>query len=292
MVARKTTGLIGATALALAGLTCSGQQEAPRIGESSVLSSDGNSIAYEVMGEGEITLVFVHGWSCDRTYWKEQIGAFSEDFRVVTLDLAGHGESGANRTEWSIQRFGTDVVAVAEELDLRQIVLIGHSMGGPVALEAGLLLRDRLKGLVGIDTFFDFWGTPASPGLLEGLTEDFPEFTRGFVEGSMFTPASEKDLVEEVASDMAAAPPEVAIPSMVGLLNWAAERAPESVPDLEVPIGLIMTSGGDQGTINFQELREEEPMVGIKEMEEVGHFLMLEAPGPFNSILRQMLSAF
>jgi pimeloyl-ACP methyl ester carboxylesterase len=56
------------------------------------LSPDGFSIAYETLGEGSPALVFVHGWSCDRSYWAAQLEPFSRDFRVVAVDLAGQGE--------------------------------------------------------------------------------------------------------------------------------------------------------------------------------------------------------
>ena len=63
-------------------------------------SADGTPIAYEVRGAGEPTLVFVHGWSCDARYWREQVPEFAKRHKVVTLDLAGHGHSGAGRWRW------------------------------------------------------------------------------------------------------------------------------------------------------------------------------------------------
>ena len=63
------------------------------------ISSDGVDIHYEVHGEGEPTLVFIHGWSCDRSYWQAQVEYFAKQYQVITIDLAGHGESGTNRSE-------------------------------------------------------------------------------------------------------------------------------------------------------------------------------------------------
>ena len=54
-------------------------------------SPDGVRIAYDVTGEGEPTLVFVHGWCCDRSYWQPQVEYLSQQYRVVAIDLAGHG---------------------------------------------------------------------------------------------------------------------------------------------------------------------------------------------------------
>ena len=97
-----------------------------------VTSPDSIQIAYEVHGAGDPALIFVHGWSCDRSYWKGQLETFSKNFKVVAIDLAGHGESGLGRQAWTIEAFGADVEAVVEKLGLKRVILIGHSMRGDV----------------------------------------------------------------------------------------------------------------------------------------------------------------
>ena len=94
----------------------------PTITISSVISSDGVSIAYEVRGEGEPALVFIHGWCCDRSYWSEQLHHFVEKYKVIAIDLAGHGDSGLNRKEWTMAAFGEDVVAVVDKINLEHPV--------------------------------------------------------------------------------------------------------------------------------------------------------------------------
>ena len=127
-------------------------QEAPnKVGWAN--STDGVRIAYEVHGEGSLALVFVHGWSCNRSYWAGQLEPFSRGFEVVALDLAGHGDSGIGRKQWTIQSYGDDVAAVVKKLDLKRVVLIGHSMGGDVIPEAALRLPGRVVGLIWVDTY-------------------------------------------------------------------------------------------------------------------------------------------
>ena len=116
-----------------------------------VRSTDGVPIHYTVQGKGEPALVFVHCWTCDRHLWDGQVPAFARDHRVVALDLAGHGESGRGRKEWSIEAFGQDVKAVADKLGLERMVLVGSSMGGPVILEAARRMPGRVVGLVPVD---------------------------------------------------------------------------------------------------------------------------------------------
>jgi pimeloyl-ACP methyl ester carboxylesterase len=88
---------------------------------------------------GVAQIVFVHGWACDRSYWRHQMDAFPGK-TVVAVDLAGHGDSGTGRGSWTMPAFGADVVAVMDDLHLDDVVLVGHSMGGDVILEAALVL--------------------------------------------------------------------------------------------------------------------------------------------------------
>src|SRR5688572_29204312 len=103
---------------------------APRI----AIAPDGVHVQYRVYGSGEPTLVFIHGWSCDSNYWREQVPLFKQKFTVVTVDLAGHGGSSAGRTDWAMAHFGRDVATALGTVP-GKLILIGHSMGGPVSLE-------------------------------------------------------------------------------------------------------------------------------------------------------------
>src|SRR5207245_11106935 len=77
-------------------------------------AADGLTIAYDVRGKGDTALVFVHGWCMDRESWKHQLDKFAADYRVVAVDLGGHGESGKDRKEWSVTGLAGDVEAVVK----------------------------------------------------------------------------------------------------------------------------------------------------------------------------------
>jgi pimeloyl-ACP methyl ester carboxylesterase len=98
--------------------------------------ADGLEMAYVDEGKGEPALVFVHCGNCRKEIWQETLAAFRTDHRVVAMDLPGHGKSGANREEWTIPRLGKDVAVLVDHLKLGKVVLVGNSLGGPVALEA------------------------------------------------------------------------------------------------------------------------------------------------------------
>ena len=268
---------------------CAGQAPLSGPGQRTVLSADGVPIAYEVQGRGPVTLVLIHGWSCDRGYWREQIEAFRAEYRVVTLDLAGHGQSGTGRTDWSIANFAADVAAVIAAIDAREIVVIGHSMGGPVAIETGALLPDRVRGVIGVDTMSDFWGTPVMDQMVGRLRADFTPATRQFVRSSMFLPGSPPALADGIAEAMASANPAIALPMLDGLGSWFNGRMPAAVAAVPAPIGFIMAGGGAEHLQRFRAARGERTVAGVVEVAEAGHFPQLEVPAIFNERLRAML---
>src|SRR5215467_1916483 len=105
-----------------------------------VPSFDGVPIHYRSLGAGPTAVVLVHCWGCSMKTWDGQVAALAARYQVVLLDLAGHGESGKGRKDYTIQAFGQDVRAVCDALGLKKVILVGHSMGGPVILEAASLM--------------------------------------------------------------------------------------------------------------------------------------------------------
>jgi pimeloyl-ACP methyl ester carboxylesterase len=252
-----------------------------------VESVDGVSIAYQVYGDGEPALVFIHGWSCDQAYWTNQVPHFSKTHKVVTLDLAGHGASGNDRENWSITAFAEDVVAVADALDLKSLVLIGHSMGGAVMLEAAWHLPGRVHGLIGVDTLHDVSEVMNETQILTALAPmraDFEAATRDMVTQMLFAADAASNLVERVSRDMASAPPTAAIPSLESLYGYNAQQMLERFP---LPVRCINTD-------MFPTKREPALLVGadfeVVLMEGLGHFPMLEAPERFNRVLASLLA--
>ena len=114
----------------------------------------GNAIInYQITGNGEITLLFVHGSYIDQTYWKSQVEFFNQHYTVVTIDLPGHGQSGMERKHWSVQGFAEDVIAIISDLHLEHVILIGHSMGADVNLIAATLYPPPIVGFISIENF-------------------------------------------------------------------------------------------------------------------------------------------
>ncbi len=259
-----------------------------REGATESLAGDGAEIAFRVYGEDRASaLVFVHGWSCDSRFWSAQVDAFTATHLVVTVDLAGHGvSSSGDRNDWSMANFGADVAAVVEALALERVVLVGHSMGGPVVLEAARRLGPRVVGIVGVDTWRDAAvrrTAEQSEAMVEPFRKDFARQTAAFVDGNFFVESSDPRLRRWIVEDMAEAPPDVAVPSLLGLLRFDHAAA---LTDLKVPVVAINASAVPTDAAALAALY---PGLRVLEIDEAGHFLMMERPAQFNSLLSKVL---
>ncbi len=251
-----------------------------------VKSADGVPLSYTVQGNGEPAIVFVHCWCCDRSYWKDQIPYFEKKHTVVAVDLAGHGDSGLGRADWTIESFAADVAAVIEALKLKKVILVGHSMGGPVSLEAARLMPDRVIGVIGVDTFQDFGEKvpeAQQKQWLAAFQANFSTVTDQFVR-SMFAAGADSALVEHIASDMASSPPEVGIGAMKNMLRY--DPAP-AVREIKVPIRGV---NADKWPTNVEGNKKLAASFDVKFMPGRGHFVQLEDPATFNRLLDETIA--
>ena len=254
--------------------------------EQETLSADNIVISYHVEGKGNPALVFVHGWCCDKSYWKHQVPYFAEKYKVITIDLAGHGKSGLGRKTWSIEAFGKDVVAVLEQENVNQAILIGHSMGGPVIVETARQSPKHIIGLVGVDTFFNFEETYSQEQIeafISPFLTDFIEATHNFVRG-MFTQNSDTSVIEQIVDDMSSAPPEVGIGAMREVASY---NVSESLKDIQIPIVCI---NSDQWPTNIEVGQKHAVSFKLKLMPGIGHFVMIEEPDKFNKLLNETIN--
>jgi pimeloyl-ACP methyl ester carboxylesterase len=271
----KTRALLPvALAVALAGTAAAS--------EAVVRSKDGVAIRYESTGKAEPAVVLVHCWSCDRHLWDGVVPRLAKERRVVTIDLAGHGASGRDRKEWTIAAFGEDVRAVVDALGLRRVVLVGHSMGGPVTLEAARLMPGRVVGLVPVDTGLNVEQT-SSPEEVAGIMAAFERDYRGtadqFTRKYMFTPKSDPALIDRVAARNVAAPPEIAISCLRAALSYDARP---TLKEVRVPAHAV---NADLYPTDVEANRRHFASYDVTLMKGVGHYLMLEDPARFSEIL-------
>ncbi len=262
---------------------CNSDQSLQKEEISIVNSADGSSIAYGLCGQGDLTIVFVHCWTCNHEFWVPQIEYFSKVYKVVWLDLAGHGLSNSNRQEYTMPAFGEDVAAVVNEIGAGKIILVGHSMGGPVVVEAAKLLGDKVIGVVGVDTFYTPFVYPKSETEIDRFVKPFRDDFKGTSEQlvrSMFTPDADPDLITSIVKKMSVANQDMGISAMCEIFRWNARYAPSSLDEYSKILRNI------NGAPTGEETALHKSVVLIPG---VGHFVAQVKPGEFNEVLNKII---
>jgi pimeloyl-ACP methyl ester carboxylesterase len=255
-----------------------------------VLAPDGVEIVYDVAGSGDPGLVFVHGWAGNRHHWDLQVDGFVGSHRVVRMDLAGHGESGKERREWTMMSFAADVVAVVDASSLRRVVLIGHSLGGSVVVAAAQILGDRVAGVIGVDTWSALGSTARredteSSIMLPDMRSDFRTGAAQFAR-LMCGPTTAADLVERITDEVTSMPPDIAVGVLEGVGHGYAGQLEAGLRSLDAPVSAISSETfrpkDDQAFASF----------GIAHVviPGTGHYLMLQRPDDFNAELAAALT--
>ncbi|HYK90347.1 MAG TPA: alpha/beta hydrolase [Acidobacteriota bacterium] len=250
----------------------------PPIERRTCLAADGVRIVYSVAGAGETALVFIHGGLADRSFFYGQLESFSNRYRVVAPDLAGHGESGTERGKWGIPEFGGDIKAVVDAEKLERIILFGNSLGGPVAIEAALLIPGRVLGVVGIDTFqsLDYSLTlEEARKRAEAFRTDFAESIEEMVR-ALFHADADRALISDAERRMLKTSPAVAHAMFLGLAGYVPAI---SARRLTVPLRAI---NGDLFPTDIQTIRRVKADFDAVVMKHIGHYPMIERPEEFN----------
>jgi pimeloyl-ACP methyl ester carboxylesterase len=120
-------------------------------GETMKTQVNGITLAYSDQGTG-LPIVFLHAFPLNRTMWAPQENALSSQFRIITIDLRGHGESDAPLWRYTLEQSADDVRVLLDHLSIRQAVFVGLSMGGYILFAFYRKYADRVNGLVLADT--------------------------------------------------------------------------------------------------------------------------------------------
>lgn len=250
-------------------------------------SYDGEQICYNVYGKGDTALLFVHGWSCDSRYWRQQVPHFAKEYCVITMDLAGHGNSGQHRKVYSLDAFAQDVNAVIQAVNPKKVILIGHSFGGEIVAYTARLQPDKVIGIIGVDTLHNLDETfTKEQGCkfigLDGFKKDFKPAVSEFVK-QMMPKDIDQELSNWIINDMSSAPTQVAISSLDEYVGAIADKKTiDLFTEVKVPVICI---NADLWPTNIEANKRYMMSFDVKIIKGVGHFLMLERPEEFNTLL-------
>jgi sigma-B regulation protein RsbQ len=241
-------------------------------------SVDGVKIHSSITGKGPKTVIFVHGWTCDETSWNAQIPVVSQNYRVVTLDLPGHGQTPTPKNGLSMDLFARAVEAVRKESKADRVVVVGHSMGTPVAITYARLYPQHVIALVFVDGGVNLrkggpLPDPKTMGGPDGLK------TRETVIRSMFSASTTPDEQKHILSMMLAAPESTAVGAMAATFNPAAWT--DDV--FEEPVLGIYADHSRAADRDY--IKTHFPNFQYEEVAGSGHFVMIDKPEEFNRLL-------
>jgi len=254
----------------------------PPLAARTAASKDGTNIAYWVGGRGRTTLVFIHGWSCNHRFFGPQFAAVAPDYRILAVDLAGHGASGLRSGAVTVEAFADDVEAVVRREARGPVILVVHSTGGRVAAAVTSRLGDQLIGVIGVDTFQNLGMPPPREELatarLAAQRADFVGDTRRYV-ASFFQPGADPELVAWVGRQMTATNPQAAIAANEAFFRFDAKAAITGWPRPVIAIN------SDWVPTDYRAIRQFVPGFDLVVLAGRGHFPQLDDPDSFNPIL-------
>jgi pimeloyl-ACP methyl ester carboxylesterase len=255
-------------------------------------SVDGINIYSIDVGQGP-AVVFVHGGYVNMSYWDAQLNAFADDFRVLALDLPGHGLSESPPNDaLSYEFFARAVEAVREEAGVEEIVLVGHSMGGLVIRQYMSMFPEHVAALVAADVPLDLRGIEESPEPPASPTLTLEMLEMG--QQNQFVPETPVAVKVRVLELMA---PGIlsGSPDLFGLNRRAREAALAGEgfsrfydEVIEVPT-LHVFAESSEGTWNADTIRQVFPNSRFETISDTSHFLIMEKPEEFNRIVREFL---
>lgn len=248
---------------------------------------------------GPPPLVFVHGFACSHSDWREQIGQFRSRNETIAIDLRGHGATPGAPDDCSIETYGADVAALLDELKLERAVLIGHSMGCRVVLEAYRRAPKRVAGLVLIDgsrvgAAGDRAATQESVRRALAAT-DFSVFARKLF-ADMFLANADPALKTRTIEQAQRLPEAVGKSLFPRMVAWDAGEMDAALAAVRVPLLAIQSTYLNSARVRvaikpgettpwIDLLRARVPGAHVELITGVGHFPQLEAADRVNELL-------
>jgi pimeloyl-ACP methyl ester carboxylesterase len=265
--------------LPLAGTAgAQGSQQSPA--ESRYSSLDGARIHYESYGKGREALVLIHGWSCSIDYWRDLIPDLSKRSRVIAIDLPGHGLSDKPQLAYTMDLFARAVDAVMRDAGVKRGVLVGHSMGTPVARQFYRKYPQETLAIVIVDgALRPFGDKKLMDGFIAPLRNaNYKEVGAGMLAG-MSGPSLSPELRERIQASFLKTPQYVLVSAMEGMADesiWGQDK-------INVPVLAIMTKSPFWPADTEQFYRSIAPRLDFQRWDGVGHFLMMEKPKEFDA---------
>ena len=245
-----------------------------------------NKVHYTDVGnrKNKDALIFVHGWTCNADFWKESINAFPE-YRVIAVDLPGHGQSDKPKVDYSMEYFARSIEAVMKKAKVKRAVLVGHSMGTPVIRQFYRLYPKETLGLVIVDGALRPGTKSEMEQFVAPLRSDYKTNALKFVDG-MLMPIKDENLKTSIRSAMLATPDYVALSALEGMTDdgiWTMDK-------IDVPVLALMAESPFWKPDTKEFYGTIAPNLDFQMWKGVSHFLMMDKPSEFNREVRLFIA--
>ncbi len=256
-------------------------------GESNFTKLDGARVHYLNYGKGDTALVLIHGWTCNAENWSGQVQEFAKRNRVIAIDLPGHGQSDKPQITYSMDLFARAVDAVMNDAKVKRAVLVGHSMGTPVARQFYRKYPTKTLAIVVVDGALRPFGDKAT---MDRMVDNFRGPNYKDVVSKMFAglmgPGITPDARQQINESALSTPQYVVIGAMEGMVDqsiWKDDK-------VEVPVLAILAKNPFYPSNIEESYRGVAPNLEFHMWEGVGHFIMMEKPREFNSTVLTFLA--
>jgi pimeloyl-ACP methyl ester carboxylesterase len=220
------------------------------------------------------------------------VSHFSEEYQVIAVDLPGFGKSGNNRSEWTMTTYGKDISALIQQLDLKKVVLVGFSLGGPVVIEAAAEVKERIIGVVLVDALQDVdqkippHMVPHIDSMMMDLINNPTKkklVENGFIKKDLDSAFHRLSSLLEGASHIGWRE------SLASSIKWRNEYCVNAIKDIKAPTIAI---NSDLQPTNVEAFKRYVPSFQAKIINDVGHLLMWDDSEGFNRVLEESIQEF
>ena len=267
------------------------QKEIVKTNSVTAIHNHGINIAFTDTGKSDTTLLFIHGWAINKGYWADQLSYFGKKYRFVAIDLPGFGQSGKDRSKWDTKTYSNDIDSVIKELKLKQVILIGHSMSGDIALQAAIENPTQVIGLIGVDNFKNA-GEPQNPeakkqlaAALQAMKHNFKKIAYQYINESLFSKNTPAAIKKRVLNDVAHADTTIAVASM-------EQQDPDfdEIAKLKQYGKKLYLISSDVTPTVTKYLSAQNIPFKIYYTKGTGHYAMVETPQQFNALLDEAIA--
>jgi pimeloyl-ACP methyl ester carboxylesterase len=255
--------------------------------EQYITSADGVSIYFQEAGVGKPVILFIHGFSPHSDCWRDQVNYFSKDHQVIALDLPGFGKSGQNRREWSMDSYGDDIESLVSKLNLDDVILVGHSMGGLVALKAATKIPDKLRCVVIVDMLNDINSVLTDSQIEDLINWVRPKIRKGNLD-SLDVFFSSRQNTLRYDSLLPSEIPSFWWGIVRNTFRWARDDAKQTIKEIKAPVYSI---NADNTPTNVDAMRQYSPNFKATIIKGTTHYVNWDKPDEFNKALEAIVNS-